>query len=112
MTKTAAIEGTAILATDFSEMLLNLGVSKEIINRGAEFIKDISVLKEALILREVGVNSMHDPTEGGILCGLSEIAYSSNVKIIVWEEKIPIANITRIICSIIHINMNINIIYG
>jgi len=104
MTKTVAVEGTSIIATDFAERLREKGVGEKLIERGKEFIKEISVVKEALILANIGVHSMHDPTEGGILCGLAEMAYSSNVKIEVWEEKIPIAEETRVFCNALGID--------
>ncbi|RLG77392.1 MAG: hydrogenase assembly protein HupF [Thermoprotei archaeon] len=100
MTKSAGVEGTAILSTDFSEELLRRGVPAEVIRQGREFIKMVSVVKEALLLAEEGlVTSMHDPTEGGILGGLSEIAYASKKTIDVWEERIPVAYETRVMCN-------------
>ncbi|MBS7606869.1 MAG: AIR synthase family protein [Candidatus Bathyarchaeia archaeon] len=98
MSKVAAVEGTAILSTDFRELLIKRGVPKSIIERGSGFIKRISVVKEALTLSENGlVSSMHDPTEGGLLGGLAEIAYASKKTIEVWEEKVPLAEETIII---------------
>ncbi len=99
MTKSVAIEGTAILATDFREILKKKGVPDTLINRGASFLKRISVVPEALTLAEIGVNAMHDPTEGGLLGGLAEMAYASNVQIEVWEDKVPIAEETKVFCK-------------
>ncbi|RLE55114.1 MAG: hydrogenase assembly protein HupF [Thermoprotei archaeon] len=101
MTKAVALEGTSILATDFEETLLSRGVSKVVIERARQFIREISVVKEALTLAKVGVHSMHDPTEGGILCGLAEMAYSSRVLIEVWEERVPIREETRVVCQVL-----------
>jgi hydrogenase expression/formation protein HypE len=100
MTKVAAIEGTAILSTDFKKILKERGVDEEILRSASEFLKRVSVVKEALALAERRLaTSMHDPTEGGILGGLSEIAYASGTTIEAWEEKIPIAPETSIICK-------------
>ena len=33
---------------------------------------------------------MHDPTEGGLLSGLAEIALAGGVGLRVWKEKIPV----------------------
>ncbi len=104
MTKTAAIEGTAILATDFREILLEKGVGEDIIRKASRFMKMVSVVKEALKLAELGVHAMHDPTEGGILGGLAEMAYASEVLIEVWEDKIPIAEETKILCEALNID--------
>jgi hydrogenase maturation factor len=97
MTKTVAVEGTAILATDFRDALLRHGVPLEVIERGKSFLKLVSVVKEALLLAEKGLaTSMHDPTEGGLIGGLAEIAYASKKTIAVYEEKIPIAEETAV----------------
>jgi len=61
--------GTAILARDFRDLLLRRGISHDIIRRASEFIRQVSVVKEALTLAELGVDAMHDPTAGGILGG-------------------------------------------
>lgn len=104
MTKAAAIEGTSILASDFEELLNKKGVPYDIMVKAKEFIKEISVVKEALLLSEIGVNSMHDPTEGGIIAGLAEIAYASKVTIRVWEDKVPIRKETKVICEALKID--------
>ncbi|RLE70483.1 MAG: hydrogenase assembly protein HupF [Thermoprotei archaeon] len=97
MTKGAGLEGTSILATDFEEKLREKGVSEKIILNAKNFINEISVVREALILSEYA-NSMHDPTEGGILNGLAEMAYASNIGIDIWIDKILIREETKIIC--------------
>lgn len=99
MTKTAGIEGTAILASDFSDVLLSKGISKDLISSGKEYIKNVSVVKEALLLADHGLaTSMHDPTEGGVLGGLLEISYASGVSIEVYEEAIPVGVETEAFC--------------
>lgn len=105
MSKVAAVEGTAILSTDFRELLIKRSVPKSIIERGSDFIKRVSVVEEALILSENGLaTSMHDPTEGGLLGGLAEIAYASKKTIEVWEEKVPIAEETAAISMALEID--------
>ncbi len=105
MTKTAGIEGTAILSSDFREDLLKRGVSGEVLEKCEEYIWMISVVKEALALASRRItSSMHDPTEGGVLGGLAEIAYSSKKSLEVWEERIPVSRETRIICNVLNID--------
>ncbi len=105
MTKTVAIEGTAIISSDFEDVLLKKGVSRDIIERGKEFIKSISVAKEALALADAGlVTSMHDPTEGGLIGGLIEIAYASRKTIVIWEERVPVAPETKVMCEALNID--------
>ena len=99
MSKTAAIEGTAILASDFeSELIPKL--SHEILERSRRFYERISVLDEALKLaRKYRVSAMHDPTEGGIIGGAYEMAEASRCSFILYEERVPIAEETRRICD-------------
>jgi len=104
ITKSIGIEGTSILATDFQEGLRRKGVDDEKIERGRKFIRNISVVKEALILADIGVNAMHDPTEGGVLGGLAEMAYSSGKRIEVWESKIPVSEITQLFCKVLNLD--------
>ncbi|MEM0063022.1 MAG: AIR synthase family protein [Ignisphaera sp.] len=105
MTKTVGVEGTAILSTDFRDVLRGLGVSEDVLKRGREFIKKVSIVKEALALAEAGLaTSMHDPTEGGLVGGLAEIAYASRKTIEIWEDRVPIAAETRIIASALKID--------
>lgn len=99
MTKTAAVEGTAILASDMADLLTAKGVSEDILAQARRYANFISVVEEALTLAKVGVDAMHDPTEGGLLGGLAEMAYASDVLIEVWENRIPISAETRTICD-------------
>jgi len=106
MTKVAAVEGTAILSTDFRDVLLSKGVPPDVLERGSEFIKSVSVVREALALADAGLaTSMHDPTEGGLLGGLTEIAYASKVTIEVWVDKVPVAEETRTVCESLGIDV-------
>ena len=104
MTKTAGIEATAILAKDFEDLLLKKGVSMDLIRKSAKFISKVSVVKEALILAKMGAHVMHDPTSGGILGGLYEIAYASNLELRIMVEKIPVAKETQIFCNLLGLN--------
>ena len=102
ITKGIAIEGTALLAREAGQALLSSMLSKDVVQRAANYLfsPGISVLKEALIARSrVAVNSMHDPTEGGLSTGLWEIAYAAQVGILVEENKIPILPECRDICD-------------
>jgi len=98
MTKTAGIEGTAILASEYSGRLKR--VKPETVRRAQSLGKNISIVKEALsISRITGVHALHDPTEGGVLNGLWELAEASGLGIEVWADRIPLAIETLKICS-------------
>jgi hydrogenase expression/formation protein HypE len=100
MTKTAGVEGTAVLAADHAALLKQKGVDSRTINRARVFSNKISVVKEALIASKLkGVTAMHDPTEGGVLNGLWELAEASGKGIVVESDKIPIASETGTISA-------------
>ena len=104
MTKGVAIEGTAILAMDFADELARAGVPEEVLEGARSFMAEISVVPEALALAEIGVSSMHDPTEGGLLGGLAEIAYASGRFLEVWEERALVRPETRALCAALAID--------
>ncbi|MGD8565224.1 MAG: AIR synthase family protein [Candidatus Bathyarchaeota archaeon] len=104
LTKSAGIEGTAILASDKRARLEN-SICSPVICKAREFFNQISVVKDALVAYESGgVNAMHDPTEGGVSGGMHEMAEASNVGFKIFEEKIPIQKETQEICSFFQID--------
>lgn len=96
MTKSAGIEGTAILATDFADRL-NDDLTRSIIERGETFYDDVSVVEDAAIVSEYA-HAMHDPTEGGLVNGLLEIAIASGVTLEIEPDVIPIRDETFQLC--------------
>lgn len=97
MTKTAGIEGTAILSNlTRVKALIGRGLS----NRGASLINQISILKEAKMAFQTGkVHAMHDVTEGGVLGAAYEMSRASRLGFILFSDAIAIENSTREICS-------------
>lgn len=89
MTKHAGLEGVSIIARDLEKQLKDK-VSYNIIKTAQDFVKDISVVKEGVLAGKIGVHSMHDATEGGILGALWELAEASNLGIEVYEDNINI----------------------
>ncbi len=104
MTKSAGIEGTAILASDRGERVKQkIGIS--VLNEAIGFFDQISIVKEAITAFETGgVNAMHDPTEGGVTGGIHEMADASNLGVTIIEEKIPIRRETSEICKLFGID--------
>jgi hydrogenase expression/formation protein HypE len=99
LTKSAGIEGTAILATD-REKELGKTLSAAVLEEAKTFWNQISVVKDALTACKTGgVHAMHDPTEGGVAGGIHEMADASNVGVKVTEEEITVQPETAKICS-------------
>ena len=97
--KSAGLEGTSILAKDFRSLLESRGLSDGLLERAAGFAAEVSVVREALLLAELGATSLHDPTEGGLIGGLVEVALASGKTLEVWEESVPVRPETRSICE-------------
>ncbi len=104
MTKTVGIEGTSVLAADFAHKLRPKVGSKLV--RQARYLRSlISVVDDALTaVRGGGVRAMHDPTEGGLLQGMWELAEASGVGFLINESRIPIRPETKQICSALRVN--------
>ncbi len=94
--KEAGIEGTWVLASDFGEELLEKGAAPDSIEKARGWRERISVVEPALKVRD-SVNSMHDPTEGGVIQGLYEMCNAAAVDFEVNEE-ISVADETKDIC--------------
>ncbi|WP_457751413.1 AIR synthase family protein [Thermococcus sp.] len=103
VTKWAGLEGTAIIASEREEELVKT-FGRELVERAKSLIEMISVVNDALISVEVGVNAMHDPTEGGIANGLHEMADAAGLGFKVYAEKITIREETRKICGFYGLN--------
>ena len=98
LTKSAGIEGTAILATDREEQLKKV-FNPSLLESAKGFYSQISIVKDALTAyRAGGVHAMHDPTEGGILNGIHEMADAAGLGVRVFEEKITVEPETAKIC--------------
>ena len=102
LTKGIALEGTSLLARDNSDALEHAGVPEETISRARELLLSpgISVVRDALTAcSTVSVNSLHDPTEGGLATGLWEVAGAAGVGLAVEEGSIPVLPECREICE-------------
>ena len=102
LTAGVAIEGTAILASEHAGLLRERGVSETVIEESSQWMIEpgISVLPACRALRDaVPVHSMHDPTEGGVLTALHEVAEAANVGLRITLEKIEVLPQTSIITT-------------
>ena len=104
LTKTAGIEGTAILAND-RETQLKTTLNKTELQKAKDFYRKISVVKDALTAHKTGgVHAMHDPTEGGVIGGVHEMADASNLGVHIYHENIAVEPETQKICHIFNID--------
>jgi hydrogenase expression/formation protein HypE len=104
MTKSAGIEGTAVLASDYGQKIRKRA-SADLVTRAKAMRHRLSVVNDALIaVNTGGVRAMHDPTEGGLLQGMWELAEASKVGFLIYESMIPVLPETRRICAIFGVN--------
>jgi hydrogenase expression/formation protein HypE len=106
MTKTAALEATAIMALENGEELRKF-FPEDTIRKAQRYLSEpgISILKEgSLMAPRKSVHALHDPTEGGIATGIFEIAAASNLGAEVYDDRVPIAEETRALCAHYGIN--------
>ncbi len=97
LTGGAGIEGTAILATDFRADLEE-EVPADVLDSAGTFYDEVGVREAAAVLRE-HATAMHDPTEGGLLAGLVELASASGVALDVDPDAIPVREETAAVCA-------------
>ncbi len=102
LVKGVCIEGTSILAREKGSEFLAKGIPSPLIEKARNFIFDpgIDILQAALVACEaVSVHSMHDPTEGGLINGVVEMALASEKELEVDFDKVHIYEESRILCQ-------------
>ena len=105
ISKRVAVEGTAIIAREFSDRLQKLGISAAEINQCRRFLDQISIITEAKIAAESpGTTAMHDVTEGGVAAALSELSIAGAHKIRIVMDQIPVYPETQKICKVLDIH--------
>jgi hydrogenase expression/formation protein HypE len=108
VTKGAAIEATALFATTFPARL-RAALGDAVVEAADALFERMTVVPEAAAAREFGlrddgVTSMHDATEGGVLGGLTEVAAASSVGMRIDLEAIPVRPEVRAVCH--HVGMD------
>ena len=100
LTKGAGIEATGVLATDFHD---RLDLPKDVLDRATAAFDDLSVMPEAAVLAPVAT-AMHDPTEGGVLEGLIEMALTGGVTLDVDRDAVHVRRETRAACEAVGVD--------
>jgi hydrogenase maturation factor len=116
LTKGAAIETTALFAATFPDRL-SAALGPAIVSAADALFEKMTVVPEARVaaafgLRQKGVTSMHDATEGGVLGGLVEVAAASGSGLMVDLDAIPIRPEVRAVCDHVGIDPLISISEG
>ena len=93
------------------------GVGRETVAAADALFESMTVVPEAVVardfgLRDAGVTSMHDATEGGVLGGLLEVAVASEVGIRVDRAAIPVRPEVRAVCDHVGIDPFVSISEG
>jgi hydrogenase maturation factor len=101
LTKGIALEGTCIIARERSDLLKDR-VDEQVLERARGFLQapGISVVKDARIaLDSAGshLHGMHDPTEGGLLQGVRELAVRAKVGLRLERDRIPVFSETELL---------------
>lgn len=101
LVKGICIEGTSIIAREKGPELIEKGIDSSVVERARAFIFNpgIEVLSAARIACDsASVHSMHDPTEGGLINGIVEMALASDKEIVIDLEKVSVYEESRILC--------------
>lgn len=106
VTKDIAVEGSAILAGECAESLLDGGLDASLLEAARRELGRLSVVAEAqaaIGASEAGdISGMHDVTEGGIATALAELAHFGRLEIDL--DAIPISGHCLRICEILQID--------
>jgi hydrogenase maturation factor len=100
MTKSAGIEGTALIAREKKDELLKT-MGTKFVDKAANYLYDpgLSIVREATIALKFNVSAMHDPTEGGVAMGAEEIAQASGRPVEIWLDKVNVRKETAKLCA-------------
>ena len=101
ITRSAGLEGTAILLAEYGERLHELHPNHVPVD-GDEIVDPgwLLVAREALRAAAIdGVSALHDVTEGGVGEALHEMATASGLPVQVDREKIPVHPVTALLCD-------------
>ncbi|MHB0856213.1 MAG: AIR synthase family protein [Anaerolineae bacterium] len=102
LVKGIPIEGTAIIALEKTADLRAAGFDEAFLQRAKGFLRDpgISVVDVAqMAARHPGVHAMHDPTEGGLVTGLHELAYAAGVGLRFEVDQVTLLPEGRRLCE-------------
>ena len=104
LTKGPAVEATGLLAVLYEKQLRKQH-GDAIADAALRRCREITVVKDAVTAKAAGpVTAMHDATEGGVLCGLVEIAEASGTGIEIDENRMLLPPDIAALCSMLRID--------
>lgn len=106
LTKGVPIEATAILAREFAADLRS-ALSPETVDRAAQYLFEpgIGVIRDAQTAAAAGrVTAMHDPTEGGVIAALWEMAEAGGKRLVVELASILVPTVAAKICQFFEVD--------
>lgn len=106
LTKGVPIEATALLAREFPARLRGVLTESEIdAAQNYLFQPGIGVTRDARVAIAAGrVMAMHDPTEGGVITALWELALASEKTLLIDPENILVPSLARRVCEAFEID--------
>jgi hydrogenase maturation factor len=107
-TKGAAIEATALFGVTFPDAL-RARIGADLAERAERLFEQMTVVEEARIaaaygVRDRGITTLHDATEGGVIGGIFEIAQASGVGVRFDEQAVPIKPEVEAVCRLVGID--------
>lgn len=103
MTKTAGLAGAVLLSEAYREAL-HERYTYAFIDKARTRRDDLSALKEAKLLQELGIAHMHDVAEGGVFGAVWELAERLQAGVEIDLKKIPILQETVEISEYFDVN--------
>ncbi len=103
ITKYIGIEGSSIIAKELeNELTEKIGSDK--VSEAQALDRYLSVVKEGIIAGKYNAKYMHDITEGGVYGALWEASMAIKKGILIYEESIPILDVTKEISELLKID--------
>jgi hydrogenase expression/formation protein HypE len=96
--KYIGLEGTSIIALDYSQLVLPF-LGEPLLAEAQALANQISIVPEARIAARMGAHAMHDVTEGGVLGAAYEMAAAANLGFVLRAENLPIHPATAILAQ-------------
>lgn len=103
VTKSLGIEGIAIISKE-KEREVRSVLSNSEYDEALSFENQTSVIRDGYLAKKRGAKYMHDITEGGLLGAAWEAAKANDIGLIVFNDRLPIADVTKKITT--HFNVD------